>query len=152
MKTISLRINWLVPFVGIAVVVGTMVATRTYVELERKADAADAFGGTLDRMFHDQELSMALEQIQRGEVAAAAQRLDRLLCQDVIRADSDLDNADALTRATVQDALRRIALIRPKAVPGAVSGSAQQSTDGQLEAERILTLALGMAAHAAQAK
>ena len=152
MKTRSPRIDWLTPFVGIAVVIGTMVAARAYLALERKADAAAAFGVTLDRLFHDQELSMALEQVRRGEVAVAAQRLDRLLCQDVIQADSDLDTADALTRATVQDALRRIALIRPKVATGEVSGSTKQPTEGQLEAERILTLALGMAAHAAQAK
>ena len=152
MKLRDLKMNWLFPFVGIAVVVGTMVMATTYIELERRADAAEAFAATLDRLFHDHQLSMALEQIQQGEVAAAAQRLDLLLCEDVVRADLELASADPPTRAVVEDSFRRIALIRPNSTAGGAAGSAQKPTDGQLEAERILTLALGAAAHAARAK
>jgi hypothetical protein len=152
MKTRDLKIDWLIPFVGIAVVAGTVVAATSYLDCERKADAAEAFAVTLDRLFHDQQLSMVLEQIHRGEVIAAARRLDLLLCGDILRADSELTSADALTRAAVEDVFRRIALIRPSASAGGNTGSAQEPSDDQVEAQRILTLALGAATHAAQAK
>ena len=139
-------------FVGIAAVAGAVVAATTYLEFERKADAAEAFAATLDRLAHDQQLSMALEQIHQGEIAAAAKRVDLLLCGDVVRADLELASADALTRAVVEDSFRRIALIRPKTAAGGTTGLAQETSDGQAEAQRILTLALGAAAHAAQAK
>jgi len=152
MKIRDVKINWLGPFVGIAVVAGTVVAATAYFDFERQADAAQAFAVTLERLFHDQQLSMALEQIEQGEVTAAAQRLDLMLCGDVVRADLELASADALTRAAVEDTFRRIALIRPKTGAGGSTGSAQEPGDRQNEAERILTLALGAAAHAAQAK
>ncbi len=152
MKIRDVKINWLFPFVGIAAVVGAVVAATAYFDFERQADAGQAFAATLDRLFHDQQLSMALEQIEQGEVAAAARRLDLMLCGDVVRADLELASADALTRAAVEDTFRRIALIRPKTAAGTSAGSAQGPGDDQIEAERILTLALGAAAHAAQAK
>ncbi len=152
MKLRDLIPNWLFPSVGIAAVVGGLVMAAAYVELERKNDAAQAFAATLDRISHDHQLSMALAQIQQGEVVAAAQRLDLLLCEDVVRADLELPSADPLTRAVVDDSFRRIALIRPNSKAGGAAGSAQNPTDGQLEAERILTLALGAAAHTARAK
>jgi hypothetical protein len=152
MKLINLKINWLFPFVGIAAVAGIVVAATAYLDFERKGDAAEAFAATLDRIFHEQQLSIALEQIQQGEVAAAAQRLDLLLCRDVIRDDLDLATADALTRAAVEDAFRRIALIRPRIAAGRGSGVAEEPLESQIEAERILTLALGAAAHTAQVK
>ena len=152
MKIREFRIDWLIPFVGIAVVAISVVAATTYFDCERKANAAEAFAVTLDRLFHDQQLSMVLEQIHQGEVTAAAKRLDLLLCGDVVRVDSELASADARTRAAVEDVFRRIALIRPKIAAGGANGSAQVPSDGQIEAQRILTLALGAAAHAAQAK
>jgi len=152
MNTRYLKIDWLIPFVGIVVIAGSLVAARSYFDFERKADAAEAFAATLDRLFHDQQLSMVLEKIHQGEVAAAAQRLDLLLCGDVIRADLELASADAGTRAAVEDAFRRIAMIRPKTAAGGTTGSAREPSDGQIEAQRILTLALGAAAHTAQAK
>ncbi len=152
MKTKDPRIDWLVRCTGIAVVAGAAVAATTYLEFEQKADAAQAFAVTLDRLFHDQQLSMALEQIHQGAVPAAAQRLDLLLCEDVVLADLELASADALTRAAVEDAFRRIALIRPRTVAAGATGPDQEPGDRQVEAERILTLALGTAAHTAQAK
>ncbi len=152
MKLTDLKTNWLFPFLGVAVVVGAVVTATAYVDSEREGDAAEAFAATLDRLFHDQQLSMALEQIHQGAVPAAAQRLDLLLCEDVVLADLELASADALTRAAVEDAFRRIALIRPRTVAAGATGPDQEPGDRQVEAERILTLALGTAAHTAQAK
>jgi hypothetical protein len=153
MNTRYWKMDWLDVLVALALVTGTVGVTRICFDLERKADAAQAFAVTLDQLFHDQQLSMALEQLQQGDVPAAARRLDLLLCADVVRADSELADADTFTRAAVEDTFRRIALIRPKTA--AASGGAAPArgpTERQLEAERILTLALGAAAHAAQAK
>jgi hypothetical protein len=152
MKLRDLKVDWLVLLVGIAVAAGTVVVTRAYFDFERKADAAEALAATLERLFHDQQLSMALEQIQKGDVAAAAQRLDLMLCGDIVRADLELPSADALTQAAVQDVFRRIALIRPKTAPPSSADSADPWLERQAEAQRILTLAVGAAGQAARAR
>jgi hypothetical protein len=151
MKLQDLKVNWLFPFVGIALVAGTVITATAYFDFERKADAAQAFAATLERLFQDQQLSMALEQLQQGDIAAAAKRLDLMLCGDIVRADLELATADALEQQAVQDTFRRIALIRPRTGPGGTPDPAQEPEDSRAEAERILTLALGAAAHTAQA-
>jgi hypothetical protein len=142
MKTRYLKMNWLIPVLGIAVVAGSIVAGTTYLNLERKTQAAEALTATLDRLYQDQMLSAALKTLHAGEAAVAAQRLDLLLCDDILRTNSELASADARTRTFVEDAFRRIALLRPKIAHGAAAGSAQDCTGDQAAAQRILELAL----------
>jgi hypothetical protein len=137
--------------VGIAVVAGSVVAGSTYLDLERKTAAEEAFNATLDRLHHDQQVSAALKTIQDGEVDVAAQRLDLLLCQHILRTDSELGSADARTRAYVENAFRRIALLRPKKGGGSSGGSTLECRDDQVAAETILSQAL-VVAHTAQTK
>ena len=151
MKTISLKTNWFVPLVGIAVVAGSVLAGSTYLELERMIAAEEAFTATLDRLYHDQQVSVALKSIHDGEVDVAAQRLDLLLCAHILKTDAELASADARTRTFVEDAFRRIALVRPKRANGAAASSAQECSDDQTAAERILSKAL-VIAHTAQTK
>jgi hypothetical protein len=151
MKTRYLKMNWLIPLLGIAVVVGSVVAATTYLDLERKADAEEAFTATLDRLYQDHQLSAALKAIHEGEVKKAARLLDFLLCDGILRIDSELVSADARTRAFVEDAFRRIATVRPKTVSRSAAGSTQERSDDQAAAERILSKVLAVA-HTAQAK
>jgi len=150
MKTRFLKTDWLIPLAGIAVVAGSVVAGSAYMELERKTAAEEAFTATLDHLYQDHQLSVALKAIYEGEEKEAAQRLDLLLCDSILRIDSELASADTRTRAFVVDAFRRIALVRPKTATGAAASSAQECTDDQIVAERILSKAL-VVAHTAQA-
>jgi hypothetical protein len=133
--------NWLIPVLGIAVVAGSLVAATTYRDLERQTQAAEACTATLDRLCEDLQISSMLKTIQDGKVEGAAQRLDLLLCGDILRTESELESADAFTRRCAEDAFRRIAQTRPKMADAAAGGSVQRSTDSTA-AQRILELAL----------
>jgi hypothetical protein len=142
MKTRYLKIDWLLSVLGIAAVAGSLVAGTTYLGLERKIHADEAFMATLDRLYQDQQLSAALKTIHKGEVDVAAQRLDLLLCGHILMTNSELPSADARPRIFVEDAFRRIALLRPKNAPDAAAGPANECSDDQKAAQRILELAL----------
>ncbi len=139
MKTKSLNMDWLVPFVGIAVVVGGVVAGKAYLDWGKRNQAAEARTVMLDRIYQGHQLSMALRAIHNGELNGATQRLDLLLCQGVLQTDAELVSADTGTKAYVEDSLRRLALVRPMIAQGTPAGSRPQCTDDQLAAERILT-------------
>ena len=145
MKTNYLKMNWLIPTLGIAVVAGTYLAATTYLDLARKTEAEQAFVVTVDRVYQAQQLSMALKTIQEGEIKGAAQRLDVLLCNQILRLDSELASSDARTKALVGMAFQRIAAGRPKAGSGPLAGSAQAVVDARTAAEKILTINLASA-------
>jgi hypothetical protein len=142
MKTRYLKMNWLIPVLGIAVVGGGLVAGTIYLDLERQLHAEQAFTATLDRLFQDQQISAALKRIHDGEAEGAAQRLDMLLCGNILRTDAELASADARTRAYMQLTFRRIARLRPKTADGAVTGSTHECDGDRAAAQRILELAL----------
>jgi hypothetical protein len=144
----DLRSNLFAPVVGIALVAGIVLAATTYQELERKARVEDAYAATLDRLYHDVVLSVALQKMRAGQAEAAAGRLDQLLCADIVLSDSELANADAREQEAGREAFRRIALIRPKLAAGSPGESAQDCTEQQIAAERILRNALGAAVNA----
>ena len=150
MRTRILNIDWLIPFLGIALVAGTLMAATTYFNLEQKTHSAEALTTTLDRLYQEQQLSVALKTLHEGKTAVAAQRLDLLLCQNILQTNAALASADTPTRAWVQDAFRRIALIRPKTGEQSPGSLAQECSGDQVEAERILAKALAET-HAAQA-
>ena len=61
MKTRYLKIDWLIPVLGIAVVAGSLVAATTYLDLERQAQAEESFTATLDRLYEDQQTQHGAE-------------------------------------------------------------------------------------------
>ena len=89
MKTRYRRLEWLIPVLGIGLVVGGMMAATTYVRLERDTQSAQSLANTLEHLYQDQTISLALRKIRAGEVAAAAQQLDVLLCDDVLQLNAN---------------------------------------------------------------
>lgn len=151
MKTRYLKADWLVPLVGVAVVAGGLMAATTYFDLERQVQAHAALTQTLERLYQDQKLNAALKSIHDGDVQGAAQRLDTLLCANILRLNNELDSADARTRSYVKDAFRRIALARPRIAGSEAAVLDQESGNDRRAAETILSRALG-STHAAQVR
>jgi outer membrane murein-binding lipoprotein Lpp len=142
MKTTYLKMNWLILLLGIAVVAGSLVAGAAYRDLERKIQTAEAYSATLDRLYQDHQLSAALKTIHEGAADAAAQRLDLLLCDNILLTNEELLTADPGARAYVEDSFRRIAMLRPKTPASGAAGSTQVCNNDQESAQRILELAL----------
>jgi len=132
------RVDWLIPALGIGIVVGFALAAMTYRVLERQADAELVFMPVLDRLCQDHNLSLALKMYHDGRVDEAAARLDLLLCWDVLRADAELARADARTRAWTEDILRKIARARPKIAQQGKAAPAPDGGGAREEAERVL--------------
>ena len=133
-----MKLDWLVPLVGIAVVAAAVAAAKAYLDFERETHTGEVLTATLDRLSQDHQLSLALKSIRDGDAAAAARRLDLLLCEHIVRLDSELASADPRTRTYVEDAFQRIALVRPRVVQAQSANSATEYSDDQIAAERIL--------------
>jgi hypothetical protein len=155
MKTQYLKMNWLIPVLGMVVVADSLVAGSTYLKLERRINSEEALTATLDRLYQDQRISSVLKSMHNGELDGelelAMQRLDLLLCGSILKTDAEMDSADVRTRIFAEDAFRRIALLRPMNPHSAVAGSAQDCCDDQSAAQRILELALA-SDHSTQAR
>jgi hypothetical protein len=142
MKTTSFGRNWVIPLLGIAVVAGAVIVRANYLRLEQETWSADALQATIDRLYHDQNLSVALKKLHEGDVDGAVKRLDVVLCDDIVRLDSELEDADQHTRTCVGEGLRRIAHVRPVSPQAAQSGTVPGWVDTQTAAQRILSLAV----------
>lgn len=142
MKTTCIKMDRVIPFVGIAVVAGVLMAGRTYIEAEREARAHEANSAMLERLFLDQKLSAALKSMHGGDMQGAARGLEALLCQSILRASEELASTDAQTRINADEAFRRIALAWPGIAGGAGASAGEERTDNEVAAERILRQAL----------
>jgi hypothetical protein len=140
MKTNYIKLNRLIPVLGIALVAAGVMAAATYLGLERKIHSGQAFAATLDRLYQDQQLCSTLRTLHDGDVSAATQRLDLLLCDDILTLNAQLASADDLTRTYVKNAFAHLAVIRPKNAQVS-AGAAQGFHEDQMEAEQILALA-----------
>jgi hypothetical protein len=137
MKTDSMRINWMLPVVGIVLTAYALMAAAPYLGIKRFNHAGRDLGGTLDRLYQDQKLSAALKEIHKGDVDTAAQRLDMMLCSDIVRVNSQLGSASDAEKVFVRGVFAKIARVRPKNSE-TPAGAAPALTRDQLEAERIL--------------
>jgi hypothetical protein len=119
---------------------GCFVAT-TYIKLEERIQSEQASTALLDRLAVDARISAALEAIRDGEVRAGAQRLDLLLCDDILEAGAEITSADRRAQASVKAVWVQIARSRPKNAEIGGSGGWELSSD-QIAAERILAEAV----------
>lgn len=140
MKTNYIKIDRLTLWLAIALVAGGVMARTKYADLERKISADLAYAATLDRLYQDQLLCSVLKTIHDGDVAAAAQRLDFKLCDDIIAVNSQLASADDRTRSYVKYAFEQVARLRPKDAQTS-AGASRGLTMNQIEAEKILAQA-----------
>jgi hypothetical protein len=137
MKDKNINIKWLMPGLGIAVVAGALMGAATYSKLQQQAHSNENFYAMLQRLKLDAGICAGLRALHEGDVNSAAQRLDRLLCDDILRLNSELPSLEGADRAFMQNTFARCALVRPKCA-ALLAGTRQQPNDDEVEAERIL--------------
>jgi CHASE3 domain sensor protein len=71
MRINCIQFHRLIPWLGIGLVAGGVIAAATYLNFERMARAFEASLTTMDRLIHDLQLSAALKRIHNGEVSGA---------------------------------------------------------------------------------
>lgn len=126
---------------GAVIVAGAVMAAASYLKTEQTIHSAQTLVPTLDKIYLDQLLCRVLRDIHDGDRERAAQRLDVLVCGDIIRLNAELASADSQTRAYVEEAFRRIGRVRPQIpVPGPGASGLESASD-RAAAQRILALA-----------
>ncbi len=148
MNTSQLRTERWTILVGI-VVVAVGLAAASYRNLEQQNRSQETLTPIYRGLHQDLELCSILRAINEGDVNGAARRLDLMLCEHIVAANSQLDAAgDAGDRAFVQNAFTRFAVIRPRSTE-LLAGSIQPLRADQVEAQRILDEACGRFSSAA---
>jgi hypothetical protein len=143
--------NWIIPLLGIGLVAGTVVTTTSYCNLEQKTHDAEALSATLGRLYEDQQMNLVLKSVQDGDTKEAARRLDILLCNSILRLDEELASSDERTLAFVQDAFRRMALVRPEVATSQAAAPEYESFGYHAAARKVLSRTLA-SAETAQAR
>jgi len=138
MKEINqLKSDWFVLVLGVALVSGGFA----YLKLEAKIRADENYGMLLNQVSYDQRVSAVLRQLHDGEGAAAAKKLDAVLCADVLRLDSQLVAADDRTREFVLRSFEQIAHFRPRIPVPLGEGVSEECSEDLLAAQKILAQA-----------
>jgi hypothetical protein len=75
--------------------------------------------------------------LREGDLNAAAQRLDGLLCDDILPLNSELPYAEGADRAFIKSAFAVISRVRPTCA-ALLAETRQQPNGDHVEAERIL--------------
>lgn len=138
MKTTYFKNKWVIPLLGCALGVGGFLAGNAYLEVDRTTQSEQAFRLMLERLQTDHKLTSALRKLHSGDVNAAVQQLDLLLCEDVLQVQAELESADGRRTAYAQHALARIAQQRPRNSTMAAGAETELNND-QAAAERILS-------------
>jgi hypothetical protein len=142
MTTKHSKTERLILILGIALAAGGVALAAAYINLERRIHSTEAFMVTVDHLYQDQALSQVLKTLHEGNAGMAAQRLDLLLCDDILRLDAELASADAPQAAFVKAYFTRIARIRPSNPPPAAAATQELNND-EIEAEKVLARACG---------
>ena len=141
MKRNYSKINLVIAAVGMAVAVGAIAVGSAYVRLQREIRWHENFGALVDRAYYDQRVTSVLKLYHDGQAAAAVQKLDVVLCGDIIRMDADTAPADSQTRQFALETFRKIARERPKVLASVAGNSPERPIDDQLTAQRVLASA-----------
>jgi hypothetical protein len=140
MKTGYIKMNWLIPSLGIALVAVGVIAAATYLDLERQNHSAEVSMARMARLHQDLQLCGVLRTIQAGDVSSAARQLDLLVCNDIVAVNSQLASADPEDCKFIRNAFVRFALIRPRSA-ALLTDATQELRSDQIEAETILAQA-----------
>ena len=144
MITNTFRMNWLIPLLGIVLVGGGYSASRSYLGLQQKIDAAVQFQATLEHIEDTCSLLQMQAQLQSGGCAGSAPGLDERLSGSVANLDRELASPDEQTRDTLRIFFDFMARHQSQNSPKAARLSADPSVT-EMAAQKILAQALAVA-------
>lgn len=145
MKTTCVRMRRLATALAVVVVGGGLAAAAKYIALEREIQAHEAFTETVQFLWQEQKLNMALASVRGGDVEGAARHLDALLCGSVRRLNNELASANAETQTFVEETRQRIALGRPWSLGGEMVGAGKQRSEDETASAGLVSRAVGRA-------
>ncbi len=138
----SNKLKWFAAFLAIAAIGAGYPAVQTYLESQSQIRSEEKANALLDRLAQDQHLNTILRLLKAGAVEEATQRLNYLVCGDIVNVHALLASTDDRTRAFAQQTFSRMAQCRPKPSPAAVADFHGQRYYEEVEAERIFAKAV----------
>jgi hypothetical protein len=138
MNTNALRMNWLIPALGVALVGGGYALAKAYIRIEEESRSASQSGTVVDCLLQDYKLNHVLKQLQGGGCTAPAARLEALLAIDRTAIESQLGSVDPRTRALAAACFDTAG--RPRARSSEMAAGLMAGADGaRFAAARNLT-------------
>jgi hypothetical protein len=137
MKDKNINSKWLIPGLGIALVAGGLMGAASHSKLEQEAHSGEACRWALERLRFDAGVCRGLRTLYEGDVNSAAQQLDRFLCEDILRLNSELASLEGVDRAFMKNAFARFSIVRPTCA-ALQARTSQQPNDDEVKAERLL--------------
>ena len=141
MKTNILRINWLIPALGIALVGGGYPLAKSYLELNEEIRSGSQSGAIVDCLLEDYNLNRVLMQLQNGGCAIPARRLEELLSADIATVNSQLASVDPRTQSIAEACFDLMARQRSQNSPVG-AGLPAGSSGREIAAQGILIQAM----------
>jgi hypothetical protein len=142
MEIKSCKARGLFVALAIAALGGGYLEVRSLRETQNSMRSEEAFSAILDRLAQVRQINASLKWLEAGDVDEAAQHLNLLLSENIVRANSQLAFADARARFFVQRAFGKMALYQPTPSGRSLDVAAPGRSDDEREAQRILALAV----------
>jgi hypothetical protein len=117
MKTNVFRADWLIPVLGIVLLVGGYSVTKSYYGTLEDIHLGEQFNATIDRLRGDCRLSRVLSEAQDTGCTVTAQSLDELLVTDMAALNAELQSAQPQARALAEVCFEYIARRRAQNPP-----------------------------------
>jgi len=117
MKRNVFRVDWLIPVLGIVLVLGGYSLTKSYHGALEDIRLGQQFNAIIDRLTGDCRLSRVLSEAQAAGCAVTAQSLDELLATDMATLNAELQSAEPQARALAEACFEYIARRRHQNAP-----------------------------------
>jgi hypothetical protein len=144
MKTNTVRMNWLIPLLGVVLVVGGLTAGRSYLGFQQTIDTHLQFQATLQQVDEACRLLQIQTQVQKGGCAGSVPSLDESLSGSLVTLDRELASPNERTRDVVNVFFEFMARHQSQRSPAAASLPAAPRVT-ELGAQKIVAQTLASA-------
>ncbi len=136
------KLKWVGLLLAIALAAGGYLGYGAYAEHQKLLRSEETFSLVLDHLGMDQQISVVLKEMEAGYVKQAAESLRVLLCRDIVSLNSRLASANDRARSAAQSTFSKMAQFQPKPPPETTGTSVRERLPEEIEAQKILALAL----------
>jgi hypothetical protein len=144
MKTSTVRMNWLIPLLGVVLLGGGFAGARSYLGFEQQIGTDLEFQATIDRIGEACDLLQVQRQFHNGGCPEAARRLDECLSASVVTLNRELASPDEQTQVMLNVFFEFMARHQSQRSPAAASLHAAPRVT-ELGAQKIVAQTLASA-------
>ncbi len=136
MKTKTVKIDWLIPLLGIALVCGGYFLVRSWIGFQEEVRSNEQLEVTLERVREASDLCQIMTQAKAGGCVVAAQHLDEMLAATLASDGVRIASTQAESRVTLETFIRFIDRRRSESPP--MAGDVPGGGSGYGAAEQMM--------------